>query len=125
MKFAVNAFVISLPTEQETHKVLEDIFENADVDVVERFRKYVRQAGQSTSDKKGMWVESSFEDLIQFNDGFKTGLIGTPDQIAQRMYELRAVSVDMVLAGFLDYDDELIDFGRQIIPLVRVLEVRL
>ncbi|MFJ2684384.1 dimethylsulfone monooxygenase SfnG [Pseudomonas sp. NPDC087342] len=122
VKFAVNAFVISRPTEQEARKVLEDIIENADVDVVERFRKYVRQAGQSTSDKKGMWVDSSFEDLIQFNDGFKTGLIGTPDQIVKRICELQAVGVDMVLAGFLHYDDELIDFGRQIIPLVRELE---
>ena len=29
-------------------------------------------------DGKGMWQDSSFEDLVQYNDGFRTGLIGTP-----------------------------------------------
>lgn len=122
VQFAVNAFVIVRPTEQQARDVLEAIIDNADTHVVERFRRHIQQAGQSTSDKKGMWVDSSFEDLIQFNDGFKTGLIGTPDQIAKRIVELKRVGVDMVLAGFLHYEDELLDFGREVIPLVRELE---
>lgn len=122
VQFAVNAFVIARPTEDEARQVLASIIEHADTDVVERFRRNVRQAGQSTADKKGMWVDSSFEDLIQFNDGFKTGLIGTPEQIAERIDALQAVGVDMVLVGFLHYDDELLEFGRDVIPLVRERE---
>jgi FMNH2-dependent dimethyl sulfone monooxygenase len=33
-----------------------------------------------------MWADSSFEDLVQYNDGFKTGRIGTPEQVADRIY---------------------------------------
>ena len=32
-----------------------------------------------------MWADSSFEDLVQYNDGFSTQLIGTPEQIADRV----------------------------------------
>ncbi|TLG91077.1 dimethyl sulfone monooxygenase SfnG [Pseudomonas edaphica] len=118
VRFAVNAFVISRPTEAQAREVLEAIIENADIEVVERFRKNVQHAGQATIEKQGMWAESRFEDLIQFNDGFKTGLIGTPEQIAERITALTEIGVDMLLAGFLHYDDELLEFGREVIPLV-------
>lgn len=122
VRFAVNAFVIARPTEEQARAVLEDIIENADTEVVERFRKNVQHAGQATADKKGMWTDSRFEDLIQFNDGFKTGLIGTPGQIAERIRALAEIGVDMLLTGFLHYEDELSEFGQQVIPLVRQLE---
>lgn len=122
VRFAVNAFVIARPTEEQARAVLEDIIENADTEIIERFRKNVQQAGQATSEKKGMWSDSRFEDLIQFNDGFKTGLIGTPQQIAERIVALAKIGVDMLLTGFLHYEDELMEFGQQVIPLVQRLE---
>lgn len=122
LKFAVNAFVIVRDTEEEALAVLKDIIANADVEVVERFQKNVRQAGKSTQDGTGMWADSKFEDLIQFNDGFKTGLIGTKEQVAQRILALKSIGIDMVLAGFLHYDDELEAFGTQVISRVRALE---
>ena len=63
------------------HEV-DEIVAKADVEAVEGFGSAVQQAGQSTGDKKGMWQDSDFEDLVQYNDGFKTNLIGTPEQIA-------------------------------------------
>jgi FMNH2-dependent dimethyl sulfone monooxygenase len=122
LKFAVNAFVIVRETEEEAIAVLKDIIANADVEVVERFQKNVRQAGKSTQDGKGMWAESKFEDLIQFNDGFKTGLIGTKEQVAERILALKTVGIDMVLAGFLHYEEELAAFG-EVINRVRELEL--
>lgn len=122
IRFAVNAFVIARPTEEQARAVLEEIIDNADTEVVERFRRNVRHAGQATSEKRGMWADSSFEDLVQFNDGFKTGLIGTPEQIAQRIAALTEIGVDMLLTGFLHYDDELLAFGQQVIPRVRQQE---
>jgi dimethylsulfone monooxygenase len=29
-----------------------------------------------------MWADSDLDDLMQYNDGFRTKLIGTPKQIA-------------------------------------------
>jgi hypothetical protein len=37
---------------------------------------------------------------VQYNDGFKTNLIGTPQQIAERIVELKNVGVDLILSGF-------------------------
>ncbi|MFF8392534.1 dimethylsulfone monooxygenase SfnG [Streptomyces sp. NPDC016172] len=82
------------------------------------------QAGQSTADGKGMWQDSSFEDLVQYNDGFRTGLIGTPEQIAERIVAYKRLGVDLFLLGFLHYHEEVEYFGNRVLPLVRELEAR-
>ena len=69
-----------------------------------------------------MWANSKFGDLVQYNDGFKTKLIGTPSQIADRIMLLKSLGVDILLTAFLHYDEELEKFGDQIIPLVQKLE---
>jgi FMNH2-dependent dimethyl sulfone monooxygenase len=58
---------------------------------------------------------------VQYNDGFKPKLIGTPEQIAQRIQEYEAVGVDILLTGFLHFIEEVEQFGWQIRPLVRNL----
>lgn len=121
VKFAVNAFVICRDTEEEAVQVLRDIVSHADEEAVKGFGEAVKQAGRSTADRKGMWAESSFSDLVQYNDGFKTGLIGTPDQIARRIQDLEAIGVDLVLCGFLHFIEEVEAFGRRVVPLVRDL----
>jgi FMNH2-dependent dimethyl sulfone monooxygenase len=59
---------------------------------------------------------------VQYNDGFKTDLIGTPRQIAQRIVALKRVGVDLVLSAFLHFQEEVEYFGRHVLPLVRELE---
>ena len=59
---------------------------------------------------------------MQYNDGFKTNLIGTPQQIAERIVELKSVGVDLVLSGFLHFIEEVEYFGEKVLPLVRQLE---
>lgn len=122
LKFAVNAFVIARDTERGAWDELERIVGAADVEAVNEFKLAVKEAGQSTADKKGMWVNSTNRDLVQYNDGFRTGLIGTPDQIADRIYNLRKIGVDLILCAFLHFHDETRFFGEKIIPLVRGLE---
>jgi FMNH2-dependent dimethyl sulfone monooxygenase len=70
-----------------------------------------------------MWADSSFEDLVQYDDGFRTQLIGTPEQVARRIVEYRGLGVDLILAGFLHYHEEVERFGRDVLPIVRELEV--
>lgn len=114
-KVGVNGFVIIGDTESEARERLREIVANADREAVEGFRESVCEAGQSTADGKGMWANSSFEDLVQYNDGFKTGLIGTAEQVEERLEELRLAGVDLVLCGFLHVDEEVQRFGREII----------
>ena len=89
------------------------------------FGEAVKAAGQSTtSDGKGMWAGSDFADLVQYNDGFKTGLVGTPEQVARRIVDYKKVGVDLLLLGFLHVKEEVERFGRDVIPLVRELEAQ-
>lgn len=89
IQFGVNGFVIVRDTEEEAKQVLKDIVLHADKEAVEGFESQVKFAGKASPEGEGMWAESTFEDLVQYNDGFKTGLIGTAEQVADRIIELK------------------------------------
>ncbi|HVK28683.1 MAG TPA: dimethyl sulfone monooxygenase SfnG [Nocardioides sp.] len=122
VRFGVNGFFIGRDTEAEARDVLREIVDKADREAVEGFGAAVKQAGQSTGDKKGMWQDSEFADLVQYNDGFRTGLIGTPEQIATRIIEYKKRGVNLLLLGFLHYLEDVAYFGREVLPIVRELE---
>jgi FMNH2-dependent dimethyl sulfone monooxygenase len=122
-RFGLNGFVIVRDTEAEARATLREIIAKAHVEAVEGFGNAVKQAGQSTADSKGMWADSSFEDLVQYNDGFRTQLIGTAEQVAERIVAYRRLGVDLILTGFLHYHEEVEQFGRTVLPIVRELEV--
>ncbi|MEX3613690.1 MAG: dimethyl sulfone monooxygenase SfnG [Burkholderia gladioli] len=124
VRFGVNAFVIARDTEEEARAVLDEIVRHADVEAVNAFGHAVKQAGKAAPEGQGMWANSKFEDLVQYNDGFRTNLIGTPEQIAERIVALKSIGADLVLAGFLHYHEEVEYFGRRVLPLVRELERR-
>ncbi|MGL4620166.1 dimethylsulfone monooxygenase SfnG [Chroococcidiopsis sp.] len=124
VKFGLNAFILVRDTEAEAHDVLREIIAQADKKAVEGFGEAVKYAGSSTREKQGMWANSNFEDLVQYNDGFKTGLIGTAEQVTDRIRQYYEVGVDLILGGFLHYTDDLPAFGRDVIPLVRQIEAR-
>ena len=122
VKFAVNGFVIAQKTEEEAIRVLHEIQSKAIKEAVEAFGDQVKNAGSSASNKTGMWANSKFEDLVQYNDGFNTKLIGTPEQIADRIMLIKSLGVDILLVAFLHYDEEIQQFGDQVLSLVRQLE---
>lgn len=122
VRFAVNSFVIARETEAEAIRVLQEIQGKADKEAVEAFGDAVKNAGASTANKTGMWADSKFEDLVQYNDGFKTKLIGTPDQIIDRILLLKSLGIDILLVAFLHYEDDIRQFGQQILSQIRKLE---
>ncbi|MBF5040448.1 dimethylsulfone monooxygenase SfnG [Methylophilus glucosoxydans] len=124
VKIGVNAFVIARDTEEEAKAVLKEIIDKANPEAVNAFGHEVKNAGAASPEREGNWAKSSFEDLVQYNDGFKTNLIGTPQQIAERIVALKAVGVDLVLAGFLHFQEEVAYFGEKVLPLVRELEAK-
>ena len=125
VRFGLNGFAVVRETEAEAAQVIDDIVANADAEKVKGFGEAVREAGQSARDGKGMWSDSEFKDLVQYNDGFRTGLVGTPEQVARRAIAYRLVGVDLLLLGFLHVQEEVIAFGEQVIPLVRALEAEI
>ena len=124
VKFGLNAFIVARDTEAEARAVLDEIVRKADREAVEGFGAAVKQAGKAAPDGKGMWQNSTFEDLVQYNDGFRSGLIGTPEQIAERIVAYKAIGVNLVLGGFLHYLEDVAYFGERILPLVRALEAK-
>ena len=124
VKVGVNAFIIARDTEAEAKAVLQEIIDKADPEAVNAFGDAVKQAGKASPEGEGNWAKSTFQDLVQYNDGFKTNLIGTPRQIAERIVALKAVGVDLVLSGFLHFQEEVAYFGEKVLPLVRELEAR-
>ncbi|WP_131770834.1 dimethylsulfone monooxygenase SfnG [Candidatus Protofrankia californiensis] len=122
VRFGLNGFLIARDTDAEAREVLREIIAKADRQAVEGFGSAVKQAGQSTADRKGMWQDSEFDDLVQYNDGFRTGLIGTPERIAERIVAYSKRGVDLLLLGFLHYLEDVEYFGRRVLPLVRELE---
>lgn len=125
LRYAANGFVIVRDTEEEAVQLLRDIISNADVQAVKGFQSADKDAGQSSKEGQGLWANSSFEDLVQYNDGFKTGLIGTAEQVADRIIELKKLGVSIILTGFFHYEEDLQAFGEKVIPLVREKEAEL
>lgn len=121
-RIGVNAFVIARDTEEEARAVLQEIIDGADPDAVKAFGHEAKNAGKSSPEGEGNWAQSSFEDLVQYNDGFKTNLIGTPDQIAERIFALKDAGADLALLAFLHFQEEVAYFGQHVIPRVRALE---
>lgn len=122
VKIGVNAFIIARDTEQEAQAVLNEIIAKANVEAVNAFGDATREAGAAAPEQEGNWAKSTFDDLVQYNDGFKTNLIGTPQQIAERIVNLKNVGVDLILSGFLHFIEEVEYFGENVLPLVRQIE---
>ncbi|MCD2177923.1 dimethylsulfone monooxygenase SfnG [Rhizobium sp. C1] len=123
-KIGINAFAIVRETEEEAKAVLKDIIDNAIPDAVKGFHHEVQNAGNSSPEREGNWAKSTFEDLVQYNDGFRSNLIGTPRQVAERIIELKRSGADLILLGFLHFQEEVEYFGKHVIPLVRELEAQ-
>jgi dimethylsulfone monooxygenase len=133
VKFGLNAFPIARDTEAEAHVALEEIISEADEQSVKRFSKANKSTGitaktsKSSRDRKKRqkrWASFNFSDLVEYGDGFKTGLIGTQQQIAEKIVQYQEAGVELILCSFLNPSSELRAFGQNVITLVREMENR-
>ncbi|MCB8877789.1 dimethylsulfone monooxygenase SfnG [Acidisoma silvae] len=122
VQVGVNAFAIVRASESEAREVLNEIIAKANPEAVNAFGHEVKNAGKASPEGQGNWAKSSFEDLVQYNDGFRSNLIGTPHQVAERVLALKDAGADLILLGFLHFQEEVEFFGKEVIPLVRELE---
>ncbi|MBJ2154032.1 LLM class flavin-dependent oxidoreductase, partial [Paracoccus sp. IB05] len=124
VKIGINAFAIVRETEAEAQAVLREIIAKANPEAVRGFAGQVVNAGRASPEGEGNWAKSSLEDLVQYNDGFRPNLIGTPDQVAERITGLNEAGADLVLLGFLHFQEEVEYFGKHVLPRVRDIEAR-
>jgi dimethylsulfone monooxygenase len=60
----------------------------------------------------------SLEDYSVSNRGLRAGLVGTPEQIAERIRAFERVGVDLLLLQFSPQYEEMERFAADVIPLV-------
>jgi len=64
----------------------------------------------------------SLEDYSVSNRGLKAGLLGTPEQIAERIREFARAGVDLLLLQFSPQLEEMERFAEEVLPLIREAE---
>ena len=89
-----------------------EIIDKANPEAVNAFGHEVKNAGKASPEGEGNWAKSTFDDLVQYNDGFRSNLIGTPQQIAERILALKDAGADLILLGFLHFQEE-VELFRQ------------
>lgn len=105
--------VICAPTEAEAIQRQQAILGAADKVAVENFMKFL-----------GLKSQSFDETLLAHRELFVTGaagfpLVGTPEQVVQKMGDMADAGIDGFALGFFDYYDELGFFGDNVLPLLR------
>jgi FMNH2-dependent dimethyl sulfone monooxygenase len=108
MKFGVAGYVIVRETEQEAKKELEritDVRQNA-----AGYRNYEQWLANTQLERR-----VSLEDYSVSNRGLRSGLVGTPQQIADRVGEFERAGVDLLLLQFSPQAEEMDRFADIVI----------
>ncbi|HEX8450574.1 MAG TPA: LLM class flavin-dependent oxidoreductase [Longimicrobium sp.] len=65
----------------------------------------------------------SLEDYSVSNRGLRSGLVGTPEQVAERIIEFERAGLDLLLLQFSPQLEEMERFAEEVIPLVNGVHV--
>ena len=109
--FGVAGYVICRDTEAEAQAERARILDvRASTEAYASYRGFI----------EGSQLESyvSIEEYSVSNRGLRTGLIGTPEQIAARIREYEKAGVDLLLLQFSPQREEMARFGRDVISVL-------
>ncbi len=108
MTFGVAGYAIVRDSEAEAQREVERI-----TDVKQSARGYANYEQWITG--SNLQTEISLKDYSVSNRGLRSGFIGTPEKIHERMEEFAAVGVDLVLLQSSPQAEEMERFGAQVI----------
>jgi FMNH2-dependent dimethyl sulfone monooxygenase len=122
MQFGVAAYAIVRDTEREAQQELRritDVQQNA-----AGYQNYQQWLANTQLEQR-----VSLEDYSVSNRGLRSGLVGTPEQVAERIAEFEDAGADLLLLQFSPQLEEMERFSRQVIrassrTLPRVVESR-
>ena len=112
MVFGVAGFVVCRGSEGEARREIDRI-----TDVKQSaagYRNYQEWLAGTQLEQR-----VTLEDYSVSNRGLKTGLTGTPEQIAERIDELEEAGVDLLLLQFSPQLEEMERFASEVIPLTK------
>lgn len=108
LTFGVSGYVICRDTEAEAQAELERILDvRSSPDAYASYQDFIA----------GSQLESqvSLEEYSVSNRGLRSGLVGTPDQISERLHAYEAAGVGLMLLQFSPQREEMARFGRDVI----------
>jgi dimethylsulfone monooxygenase len=112
MSFGAAGYAVVRSTEREVERELARI-----TDVQENARGYANYQDWIKNTKLERQV--SIEDYSVSNRGLRSGLTGTPEQVAERILEFERAGLDLLLLQFSPQLEEMERFAEEVIPLVR------
>ncbi|HEV2150306.1 MAG TPA: LLM class flavin-dependent oxidoreductase [Longimicrobiaceae bacterium] len=111
MRFGAAGYAVVRPTEAEAAREVERITD-------------VRQSAKGFANYRD-WIDNtqleqrvSLEDYSVSNRGLRSGLVGTPEQVAERILEFERAGLDLLLLQFSPQHEEMERFAEEVIPLV-------
>jgi dimethylsulfone monooxygenase len=108
LQFGVSGYVICRDTEAAARRELERVLDvRSSPEAYASYRDFVA----------GSQLESqvSLEEYSVSNRGLRSGLIGTPDQITERLRAYERAGVDLMLLQFSPQREEMARFSRDVI----------
>ncbi|MEX2466702.1 MAG: LLM class flavin-dependent oxidoreductase [Gemmatimonadota bacterium] len=112
MSFGAAGYAVVRSTEREVQQELERI-----TNVRESARGYANY--QDWIQNTQLERQVSIEDYSVSNRGLRSGLTGTPEQVAERILEFERAGLDLLLLQFSPQLEEMERFAEEVIPLVR------
>jgi len=111
MSFGTAAYAVVRSTEAEVTREVARI-----TDVRQSARGYANYQEWVTNTQLEQRV--SLEDYSVSNRGLRAGLVGTPEQVAERILEFERAGVDLLLLQFSPQYEEMERFAAEVMPLV-------
>lgn len=115
LSFGVSGYVVCRPTREAARVEVARITD-------------VRQSARGYSNYQD-WIgntrleqQVTIEDYSVSNRGLRSGLVGTPDDVAGRILEFQEAGVELVLLQFSPQYEEMERFASEVIPRVRARE---
>ena len=111
MKFGAAGFAVVRPSEAEARREVEritDVRQSA-----KGFANYQDWIGNTQLEQK-----VSLEDYSVSNRGLRSGLVGTPEQVAEQILRFEEAGLDLLLLQFSPQLEEMERFAEEVIPLV-------
>jgi len=110
MVYGIAAYVICRNSDAEVKKEIDRICDVKDTAGYFGFKDFTTQSQLER--------ELSLRDYSVSNRGLRTGLTGTPEQIAERIIEFRTAGVEIFLMQMSPMREEMERFAEEVMPLV-------
>jgi FMNH2-dependent dimethyl sulfone monooxygenase len=110
MKYGIAGYVICRNSDAEVQKEIDRITDVKESAGYFGFKDFTNQSQLER--------ELSLRDYSVSNRGLRTGLTGTPEQVARRIIELREAGVEILLMQMSPMMEEMERFAEEVMPLV-------